>query len=42
MDFMRYDPYDNQEGEAEYEDGGLHNSQIYTDQEMLEIQELDD
>ena len=38
--FMRYDPYDNQDGEAEYEDGGLLNSQIYTDQEMLEYEEL--
>ena len=37
---MRYDPYDNQDGEAEYEDCRLLNSQIYTDQEMLEWEEL--
>ena len=40
MSYMRYDPYDNQDGEAEYEDGGLLNSQIYTDQEMIEWEEL--
>lgn len=40
MSHMRYDPYDNQDGEAEYEDARLLNSQIYTDQEMLEWEEL--
>lgn len=40
MSHMRYDPYDNQDGEAEYEDGLLLNSEIYTDQEMLEWEEL--
>lgn len=40
MTHMRYDPYDNQDGEAEYEDGLLLNSQIYTDQEMVEWEEL--
>ena len=38
--YMRYDPYDNQDGEAEYEDMPLLNSEIYTDQEMIEIEEL--
>lgn len=40
MSHMRYDPYDNQDGEAEYEDGLLLNSQIYTNQDMLEWEEL--
>ena len=40
MSHMRYDPYDNQDGEAEYEDGLLLNSQIFTNQEMLEWEEL--
>lgn len=39
--YMRYDPYDNQDGEAEYEDMPLMNSEIYTDQEMLSIEEID-
>lgn len=38
--FVRYDPYDNQDGEAEYEDMPLLNSEIYTNQEMIEIEEL--
>jgi len=40
MKHMRYDPYDNQDGEAEYEDCRLLNSQIFTDQEMIEWEEL--
>jgi len=38
--YMRYDPYDNQDGEAEYEDMRLLNTQIYTDQEVIEWEEL--
>ncbi len=38
--FLRYDPYDNQDGEAEYEDMPLLNSELTTDQEMLEVTEL--
>lgn len=38
--FMRYDPYDNQDGEAEYEDRPLLNSELITNQEMIEITEL--
>ncbi len=38
--YMRYDPYDNQDGEAEYEDLRLLNTQIFTDQEMIEWEEL--
>jgi hypothetical protein len=38
--YMRYDPYDNQDGEAEYEDMRLLNTQIFTDQEMIEWEEL--
>lgn len=38
--FLRYDPYDNQDGEAEYEDMPLLNSALVTRQEMLEIEEL--
>ena len=38
--FLRYDPYDNQDGEAEYEDMPLLNSELLTDQEMLEVEEL--
>jgi hypothetical protein len=38
--FLRYDPYDNQDGEAEYEDMPLLNSELTTDQEMLEVKEL--
>ena len=40
MSYVRYDPYDNQDGEAEYEDGQLLNSEIFTDQEMLGWEEL--
>lgn len=40
MSYVRYDPYDNQDGEAEYEDGLLLNSQIYTNQDMIEWEEL--
>ena len=38
--FLRYDPYDNQDGEAEYEDMPLLNGELTTDQEMLEVTEL--
>lgn len=38
--FLRSDPYDNQDGEAEYEDMPLLNSELTTDQEMLEVTEL--
>jgi len=38
--FMRYDPYDNQCGEAEYEDMPLLATELTTDQEMLEVEEL--
>lgn len=38
--FMRYDPYDNQDGEAEYDDMPLLNSELTTDQEMIEVWEL--
>ncbi len=38
--FLRYDPYDNQDGEAEYEDMPLQNGELLTNQEMLEVEEL--
>ena len=39
--FLREDPYDNQSGEAEYEDGGLINELDYkTKKEILSIEEI--
>lgn len=38
--YMRNDPYDNQDGEAEYEDMPLSNGALATGQEMLEVQQL--
>ncbi|MGI6239915.1 MAG: transglutaminase-like domain-containing protein [Christensenellales bacterium] len=38
--YMRYDPYDNQDGEAEYEDMPLSNGELLTEQVMLELREL--
>lgn len=40
MRFMRYDPYDNQEGEAEYADMPINSAHISTKQEMIEIAEV--
>ncbi len=40
--FLRYDPYDSQDGEAEYEDRGLTGYEYDTDKEMLSIEVLND
>lgn len=38
--FMREDPYDNQVGEAEYEDRGLTDKEYRTEQKIVEIEEI--
>lgn len=40
MKYLRYDPYDNQDGEAEYEDGPLANDCLNIDQKMVELYEI--
>ena len=41
MRYMRYDPYDNQDGEAEYEDAPLSGMKTTTDQTIIEAKEID-